>query len=195
MDVVFVDDRKLEDKFIAQWYGVNRRDIMHNDFVVVGPLSDPAPHFPEAPSRGHIVPDLCFGSTFISRGEPSGTNAKELDIWDKRRKPEGSWYKDAGQGMGEVLVRQTASAHILRETGAPRRNERQALVFEHSLRRGQRAVSILYGVMRGEPSDVSGVNYPAHAAPFPWSASVLGQRVRAGSSRWTARRCSPHVNP
>jgi tungstate transport system substrate-binding protein len=108
VDVVFVHARKLEDKFVANGFGVDRRDVMYNDFVIVGPRDDPAgvgktQNAPEA-FRGISAK----GSPFISRGDESGTHQKEKEIWASAGiVPKGSWYIEAGQGMGEVLTMAT----------------------------------------------------------------------------------------
>ncbi|MHB8757728.1 MAG: ABC transporter substrate-binding protein, partial [Bacillota bacterium] len=103
-DVVLVHARRLEDKFVADGQGINRRDVMYTDFVVVGPASDPAK------IKGMKDPAAAFAqiatakAPFISRGDNSGTNVKELDIWGLAKvKPAGTWYLNAGAGMDEAL--------------------------------------------------------------------------------------------
>ncbi|MHB1024847.1 MAG: ABC transporter substrate-binding protein [Desulfobacteria bacterium] len=108
VDVVFVHARALEDKFVANGFGVNRRDVMYNDFVILGPQDDPA-----GVRRTHSAPDAfraiaSKGSPFISRGDGSGTDVKEKEIWAAAGiVPKGAWYIDAGQGMGEVITMAT----------------------------------------------------------------------------------------
>jgi tungstate transport system substrate-binding protein len=102
-DVVFVHDRKLEDRFVSQGFGVNRRDVMHNDFVIVGPAEDPAGIARETTAAAAFARIAGAGAVFISRGDASGTNAKELDLWGRAgMKPQGTWYKDAGQGRAAL---------------------------------------------------------------------------------------------
>lgn len=103
-DVVIVHARSLEDEFMREGYGVNRRDLMINDFVVVGPDEDPAgiDGMSEATEAFRAIADT--ESTFVSRGDNSGTHAKELAIWEAAGvDPAGDWYREAGSGMGEVL--------------------------------------------------------------------------------------------
>ncbi|MFZ3062204.1 MAG: substrate-binding domain-containing protein [Actinomycetota bacterium] len=102
-DVLMVHSRKAEDQFVADGFGANRRDLMYNDFVIIGPESDPAG------IKGSTDPSAAFKkitqsqATFVSRGDNSGTHKKEQSIWDKAGiKPSGSWYVSAGQGMGET---------------------------------------------------------------------------------------------
>ena len=81
VDVVLVHDRKAEDKFVAQGFGVNRRDVMHNDFVIVGPAEDPAKVAAATSAADAFARIAAAGAPFVSRGDTSGTNAKELDLW------------------------------------------------------------------------------------------------------------------
>jgi len=108
VDVVFVHARTLEDKFVANGFGVNRRDVMYNDFVIVGPPDDPAGvgKTQSAPEAFRAISSK--GSPFISRGDESGTHQKEKEIWASAGiVPKGAWYVEAGQGMGEVLTMAT----------------------------------------------------------------------------------------
>jgi tungstate transport system substrate-binding protein len=119
-DMLFVHDPFREEKFIAEGYGVNRRAVMHNDFVIVGPQKDPArinvlkgviEVFEEIAEKG--VP-------FVSRGDDSGTNIKELDIWDDAGiNPKGKgWYFEAGANMGDtLLVADQKGAYTLSDMG------------------------------------------------------------------------------
>lgn len=105
VDVVFVHARKLEDRFVANGFGVNRRDVMYNDFVLVGPPDDPAGvgKTQSAPEAFRAI--SMKGSPFLSRGDESGTHQKEKEIWASAGiAPKGAWYVEAGQGMGEVLT-------------------------------------------------------------------------------------------
>lgn len=105
VDVVLVHARPLEDRFVASGYGVARRDVMYNDFVVVGPPGDPAGvgKTGSAPEAFRAISST--GSPFISRGDESGTHRKEKEIWASAGiVPGGAWYVEAGQGMGEVLT-------------------------------------------------------------------------------------------
>jgi tungstate transport system substrate-binding protein len=104
VDVVFVHARAAEDKFVAQGYGVDRRDVMYNDFVIVGPKNDPA-KLKEAKTAVEAFKRLAEGKAdFVSRGDDSGTDKKEKQLWKAAGiKPAGKWYIEAGQGMGQVL--------------------------------------------------------------------------------------------
>jgi tungstate transport system substrate-binding protein len=103
-DVLLVHSRAQEDEFMEQGFGTVRYDVMYNDFIVVGPDSDPAgvQGMTDAAAAFQQIADS--RSPFVSRGDNSGTYNKELAIWKKAEiTPEGEWYISAGQGMGEVL--------------------------------------------------------------------------------------------
>ena len=85
-DVVLVHDRKAEDAFVAAGWGVNRRDVMHNDFVIVGPAEDPAKAAAASSAADAFARIAAAGAAFVSRGDKSGTHVKELDVWAKARR-------------------------------------------------------------------------------------------------------------
>ncbi len=92
-DIVMVHARSLEDKFIADGYGVDRRDIMYNDFVILGPTSDPAGIKGMKSAPAALTRIAIMGSPFVTRGDNSGTHVKEMEVWQAARiKPEGDWY-------------------------------------------------------------------------------------------------------
>lgn len=104
VDLVLVHARPLEDAFVAKGFGVNRRDVMYNDFVIIGPADDPAR------IAGATGPADAFAriarsrAPFVSRGDESGTHLKERELWKSAGiRPSGSWYLETGQGMGEVI--------------------------------------------------------------------------------------------
>ncbi len=105
-DVLLVHARAQEDLFMADGFGLFRKDVMYNDFIIIGPASDPAKIKGITDAAAAFTKLATSGSTFISRGDKSGTNTKELDIWKAAGiAPAGkSWYLNAGQGMGEVLM-------------------------------------------------------------------------------------------
>ena len=104
VDVVLVHAPNAEKRFVKAGYGINRRSLMFNDFVIVGPDDDPA----KIGSHNELLrslEEIAFGKhLFVSRGDDSGTHKKELNLWKKARlKPELSWYREVGQGMSRVL--------------------------------------------------------------------------------------------
>ncbi len=104
-DVVLVHARKQEDDFVAAGDGINRRDVMYNDFIIVGPSGDPAKIAGMKLAADAFKQIAIQQSSFASRGDKSGTNTKELDIWSAASiAPKGAWYLSVGQGMGETLT-------------------------------------------------------------------------------------------
>jgi tungstate transport system substrate-binding protein len=102
-DVVLVHARPLEDKFLRSGYGINRRRVMVNDFLVVGPPEDPAGIADMGPVPAFRA-IAAANATFISRGDRSGTHLRERRIWAEANvQPSGEWYLETGQGMGNTL--------------------------------------------------------------------------------------------
>lgn len=104
-DVVLVHARAQEDQFVADGWGVDRRDVMYNDFIIVGPTQDPAGIRGMAAATDAFKAIASKQATFASRGDNSGTYTKEKDLWKQAGgDPKGDWYKSLGQGMGDTLV-------------------------------------------------------------------------------------------
>jgi tungstate transport system substrate-binding protein len=139
-DVVLVHARAEEDRFVEEGYGVMRRDVMYNDFVVIGPRGDPA-RVKEAESPGEALRRIAMGRhTFISRGDASGTHVKEQELWRETGmplerdqvtvfaggketvfesvRPKGGWYVSVGQGMGKtIMIATERQAYTLADRG------------------------------------------------------------------------------
>lgn len=106
-DVVLVHDRDAEDKFVSSGNGLKRIEVMYNYFVIVGPKNDPVGIKAAKMSDAAAAFAKIAGAkaTFVSRGDQSGTNSKELKLWSSAKiKPSGKWYVSAGKGMGDVLT-------------------------------------------------------------------------------------------
>jgi tungstate transport system substrate-binding protein len=104
-DVLLVHARAREDEFMAAGDGVRREDVMYNDFVILGPPSDPAGIAGSATATEALAKIAGAQAPFVSRGDDSGTHTKELSVWNAAGiEPAGDWYISAGQGMGEVLT-------------------------------------------------------------------------------------------
>ena len=106
-DALLVHDRRGEDKFVAEGYGIDRRDVMYNDFVIVGPKADPA-HIRGLNNAGKALRRIAAAEApFASRGDDSGTNRMEVRLWKSFSihlpDPHSGWYRDVGQGMGATL--------------------------------------------------------------------------------------------
>jgi tungstate transport system substrate-binding protein len=108
VDVILVHARSKEDKFVADGYGVDRRDVMYNDFVILGPASDPAGIASAKNAAEAMSKIAATQATFVSRGDDSGTHTREKQLWQASGvTPGGSWYLEAGRGMGEVIIMAT----------------------------------------------------------------------------------------
>jgi len=98
-DMVMVHARKLEDAFITDGYGVDRRDVMYNDFVILGPPDDPAKIKGLKSATGAFGQIAAAKAPFVTRGDQSGTHVKEMEVWEKAGlKPEGGWYMRFADG-------------------------------------------------------------------------------------------------
>jgi tungstate transport system substrate-binding protein len=105
VDMVLVHDPISEKKFVDDGFGINRKTFMINDFVIVGPPSDPAQVRGMKDASRALAAISKSGALFISRGDGSGTYQKEMALWAKAGiKPQGAWYLEIGQGMGAVLT-------------------------------------------------------------------------------------------
>ena len=122
-DVVFVHAKSAEVKFLAEGEGVKRYPVMYNDFVLVGPKSDPAGIKGMKDVAGALRTIKEKQAPFISRGDRSGTHLAELALWNKDtgidiEKEKGPWYKSIGQGMGAALnIAGASNAYVLSDRG------------------------------------------------------------------------------
>lgn len=179
-DLLFVHDRVAEDKFVAEGFGVRRYPVMYNDFVVIGPRSDPLG------LRGRdIVAALrklsAANGGFVSRGDKSGTHAAELRFWklaglDERK---GSGYRECGCGMGPALnMASASSAYVLADRGTwlnfRNRGELAVLV------EGDQRLFNQYGVMLVNPAKHPHVKTAQAQKFIDWVVSPQGQAVIAG---------------
>ena len=177
-DVVFVHARPLEEKFVADGYGVRRYDVMYNDFVLVGPKSDPAK------IRGNRDVVQAFQlihrmrAPFVSRGDRSGTHFAELELWKAAAVPiereKGAWYRETGSGMGPALNTASAmNAHVLADRGTwisfKNRGELAVLV------EGDQRLFNQYGIILVNPAKHLGVKRELGQAFIDWLISTEGQ--------------------
>ncbi|MBI4755507.1 MAG: extracellular solute-binding protein [Betaproteobacteria bacterium] len=180
-DVVFVHDKAAEEKFVAEGYGLERQEVMYNDFVLVGPRDDPAR------ARGKdIVEGLrrirAAGAPFVSRGDKSGTHAAELRFWKVAgidvAANRGTWYKDTGSGMGPALnTAASLNAYILADRGTwlSFKNRRDLdIVVE-----GDTRLLNQYGVMRVNPAKHPHVKQAEGQQFIDWLIGDDGQKAIA----------------
>jgi tungstate transport system substrate-binding protein len=177
-DVVFVHARPLEERFLADGFGVQRYDVMYNDFILVGPKSDPA----KVGGGKDIVEALQkirkTQSSFASRGDKSGTHFAEVELWKAAgvdlTKDKGPWYKETGSGMGPTL--NTASgmnAYALADRGTwlSFRNRGELVICVE----GDRRLFNQYGVMLVNPAKHPHVKKEMGQAFIDWLISDEGQ--------------------
>ncbi|GAB7091481.1 substrate-binding domain-containing protein [Halorubrum luteum] len=181
-DVVMVHARSLEDEFIREGHGVNRRDLMFNDFVIVGPEDDPAGIDGVSQAREAFRTIAETESTFISRGDTSGTHTKELAIWDEAGvEPGGEWYREAGSGMGEVLnqAAQTPGYTLTdRGTYLSQRSELDVSIrVEGPIEGGPERLANPYGIVAVNPGVHENVNYDLAMSYIGFVTSQEGQDV------------------
>ena len=181
-DVVMVHARDLEDEFMREGFGVNRRDLMFNDFVVVGPEDDPAGIDGMAEVTGAFQAIAGAEATFVSRGDNSGTHAKELNIWEAAGvEPGGEWYREAGSGMGEVLNQANQTpAYALADRGTylSQRSELDISIrVEGPIEGGPELLANPYGIVAVNPGVHENVEYDLAMSYIGFLTSQAGQEV------------------
>ncbi len=181
-DVVFVHAKTAEEEFLREGHGVRRYPVMYNDFVVIGPASDPAG------IKGTSDPLEAFrkiknaGAAFVSRGDRSGTHTAELALWAAAgvdiEREKGPWYRATGQGMGPALNTASAlDAYILADRGtwlAFSNRGQLAILVE-----GDRRLANQYGVMLVNPERHPHVKRADGQAFIDWLVSAEGQAAIA----------------
>jgi tungstate transport system substrate-binding protein len=182
-DVVFVHDRAAEDKFVADGHGVDRRDVMYNDFVLVGPRTDPAKIAGGKDIVGAMRKVADARTPFVSRGDKSGTHAAELRFFKEAgvdpNEGRGSWYRETGSGMGPALnTASSMNAYILADRGtwlSFRNRGDLAIAVE-----GDRKLFNPYGVILVNPAKHPHVKKAEALAFMDWLVSPEGQAAIAG---------------
>jgi len=187
-DVILVHARGAEDQFLRDGFGTNRRDVMFNDFVVVGPPDDPAGIDGMASATEAFATIAEQGATFLSRGDDSGTNKKELDVWEEAGvRPSGSWYRETGKGMGDTVVQANqAGGYTLADRGtflATRDNVDLVIHVQGPLKDGPQILKNPYGVIPVDPAVHDNVNYEAAMA---YVGFLTGPRGQSAVENYTA---------
>ncbi len=181
-DVVMVHARSLEDQFVVAGYGVNRRDIMYNDFIILGPADDPA-GIADAASVSDAMSRIAAAEVvFISRGDNSGTHNRELQLWETAGiAPAGRWYREVGQGMGAVIaIADEEEAYTLADRGTFL-SFRGDIALE-VLTEGDQALFNPYGIIAVNPALHERANYIGAMALIAFLTSPEGQS-RIGAFR------------
>ncbi|MBR1174496.1 extracellular solute-binding protein [Bradyrhizobium sp. KB893862 SZCCT0404] len=182
-DVVFVHDRLAEDKFMSEGEGVKRFDVMYNDFIIVGPKSDPAQISGSKDVTDALRKIAAAKAPFISRGDKSGTHAAELRLWKEAGVDLGAgkdgWYREIGQGMGPALnMASSSNAYVLSDRGTwlSFKNRGELAI----LTEGDKRLFNQYGVMLVNPAKHSNVKAQDGQAFIDWLVSPKGQQAIAG---------------
>jgi tungstate transport system substrate-binding protein len=182
-DVVFVHAKSQEEKFVADGFGVKRFPVMYNDFVLIGPKSDPAGIKGSKDIVAALKKIKEKGAAFISRGDKSGTHAAELNLWkvagiDIAGAGKGPWYKEIGQGMGAALNTASASnAYVLADRGTwiSFKNRGDLIVSVE----GDKRLFNQYGVILVNPAKHATVKKDLGQQFIDWLVSPEGQKAIA----------------
>src|SRR5215208_2202671 len=176
-DVILLHSPAAEKEFVANGFGIDRRLVMHNDFVLVGPVSDPAAIRGEAPINAlHNI--FTSNVTFVSRGDDSGTHVKETALWKNAGlDPAGkNWYLETGQGQGATLsIASEKSGYALTDRGtflAYKSNVDLELLVE-----GDPFLLNVYHVITVNPDKIPSINQEGAKAFADFVTSDEGQKI------------------
>ena len=181
-DVAFVHARSAEEKFVTEGAGVKRFPVMYNDFVLIGPKSDPAKIAGDKDILDALRKIKAAGSPFVSRGDRSGTHAAELDLWKMANidiaRDKGPWYRDTGQGMGPALnTAASMNGYLLADRGTwlsfKNRGDLAILV------EGDKRLFNQYGVILVNPARHPHVKKDLGQTFIDWVTSPDGQKAIA----------------
>jgi tungstate transport system substrate-binding protein len=180
VDVVLVHAREAEDQMVEEGYGINRRDVMYNDFIVVGPADDLAGIGDEEDAANALAKIANSEIYFVSRGDNSGTHMKEIQLWQSAGiEPEGDWYLEIGQGMEPtLLVANENLGYALADRGTYlATKDKIDLVI---LSEGDDRLFNPYGVIAVNPAVHPHVKYMEAMQFIAWMTSIEGQEIIGG---------------
>lgn len=194
VDVVLVHAPEAERRFVEQGFGVTRYPVMYNDFVLVGPASDPAGLRAARSVAQALAAIARTQAVFVSRGDDSGTHKKEQRLWQAAAvHPRGGWYREAGQGMGKVLqMANELQGYALTDRGtwlAMRALSNLNIVFE-----GGAALFNPYGIIRVSERRYPELNHRGAQALIEWLVSPVAQHHIAAFRRHGEMLFVPHAN-
>lgn len=195
VDVILVHARAAEDKFVDEGFGVNRRDVMYNDFVIVGPPEDPA-GIREISDAGEVLRKIAgTGTMFISRGDDSGTHKKEKSLWKAAGvEASGEWYMSAGQGMSAVLfIAEEKRAYTMTDRGtyiAYKSKINLPILIE-----GDKRLFNPYGVIAVNPQKHPHVKYDEVMKFIEWLISPEAQKLIGGFKKDGEALFHPDAGP
>lgn len=181
-DVLFVHTKAAEEKFVAEGHGLQRSDVMYNDFILVGPPADPAGIGGTKDITAALAKIAQTGATFASRGDDSGTHKAELKLWKEvgvdAAAASGGWYRETGSGMGATLNTGTAmGAYVLTDRATwisfGNKGDYQIAV------EGDDRLFNQYGIILVNPEKHENVKAEAGQAFIDWVLSAEGQQAIA----------------
>lgn len=177
VDLVLVHARASEDAFVAAGHGVDRRDVMHNDFIILGPSRDPAGVRDMGNAAEALKAIANRRVSFISRGDDSGTHKKEKALWKQAGlSPKGRWYRDVGQGMGAVItMSDDMQAYTLADRGTYL-SMKSKITLEVLVESDPKLFNP-YGIIAVNPAKHPHVNYNGAMRFIAWITSPEGQNI------------------
>ena len=194
VDLVLVHAPAAEKAFVDAGYGVDRRHVMYNDFVLVGPAADPAGIAKSGDANMALERIAAKNALFVSRGDDSGTHKKERNLWQSAGiTPAGDWYREAGQGMGKVLqIAGELDAYTITDRGtwlAYRDKSPLKVLFE-----GDPRLFNPYGIIAVNPKRYPDTNYRNAGKLIAWITSETGQQMIGGFTISGSRLFTPSAN-
>ncbi len=178
-DALLVHHRASEDAFVAKGYGIERRDVMYNDYVIIGPKSDPASVGAAKTTTQALNGIHAAQSLFISRGDDSGTHKKERELWSAAEiAPNGTWYREIGAGMGAALNMAAATdAYLMSDRGtwlSFGNTQNLTILFQ-----GESQLRNPYGLILVNPATHTHVDTTSARRFADWITSPIGQQAIA----------------
>ena len=183
VDVILVHARAAEERFVAEGDGVNRRNVMYNDFLLLGPADDPARIGGLRDVKQALKRIMDAGQTFVSRGDDSGTHKKETSLWvQAKRKPIGAWYLEAGQGMSATLRMADEKNGYVMVDRATYLFHREKIRLKPMVE-GDPDLFNPYGIIAVSPYKHAHAEYELSMALIAWITSPECQKM-IGAYRW-----------
>jgi tungstate transport system substrate-binding protein len=194
-DALLVHHRPSEDAFVAEGFGIERRDVMYNDFVIVGPKSDPAGVMNAKTTAQALNAVAAAQALFISRGDDSGTHKKEVELWRAADTlPAGKWYREIGAGMGAALNMAAATdAYLMSDRGtwlSFGNTQNLTILFQ-----GESLLRNPYGLMLVNPETHPHVDVASARRFADWITSPTGQGAIANFRVENKQLFCPNAQP
>ncbi len=194
-DVLLVHHRPSEDAFVAMGYGIERRDVMYNDFIIVGPKADPAGVSNQVKAIDGLAAIARHATLFISRGDESGTHKRESELWAVAGiSPNGDWFREIGAGMGAALnMASSVDAYTISDRGT-------WLSFNNKgtldmLLAGDTALFNPYGIILVNPQKHPHVKIDMAREFSDWIVSDEAQKIIGAFTIQNMQLFCPNVQP